>query len=303
MSIAWDMQRRDQTALGVVSNDSPGGNWRKVIGNAYDAWKSDFDSYTLAVIGWLPRTPGDESQRSEHIAFTTAYNALYHSAQALLNMEFLDIQIYAGTRAIFGRPVQQKDYRRSARNVKQWASPKPDLQDAGQSQITKDATTKHIEQPMTWSKNAAPTAAWHAGRMLRDGTKILAVSDAMSLFHVPWCLYLATLTCWAFHHTSPARGRNVTAGDDTGDESSDESDEIVWDPRGEMETLVANMAEMGQRGNTSGVGQRRQTHGLVWTMAEILTEVRWEIVQAGVLVLKGLVPQRLINQYDDPPVD
>ncbi|KAM5349671.1 hypothetical protein ACJ41O_006176 [Fusarium nematophilum] len=307
MSIAWDMQRRDQTSLGVVSGDNPGTNWRKIIGAAYEAWKSDFDAHTLAVTGRLPRSPDDESHRSEHIAFATSYNALYHSAQALLNMEFLDIQIYAGARNILGRPVQQKDYRRSARNVKRWAAAaKGDLTpDAAQHQASKDALAKqNLDPPVTLRKNAANTAAWHAGRMLRDGTKILTGSDAMDLFHVPWCLYLATLTCWAFHHASPARGRNVASADDAvDDESDDEADEMVWDPKGEMETLVAGMAEMSQRGNTSGVRQRRQTNGLVWTMAEILTKVRWEIVQAGVGVLRGLVPQRLINQYDDPPGD
>ncbi|KAI8711589.1 C2H2-type domain-containing protein [Fusarium sp. LHS14.1] len=303
MSIAWDMQRRDQTALGVVSGENPGGHWRKLIGGAYETWKSDFDAYTLAVIGRLPRSSEDESQRSEHIAFATAYNTLYHSAQALLNMEFLDVQIYAGARNILGRPVQQKDYRRSARNVKQWASAakRETSQDFGQTQAAKDALVKqNLEQPTTWGRNSANTAAWHAGRMLRDGTKILTGSDAMSLFHVPWCLYLATLTCWAFHHAGPLRGRSIAPGDEMADESSDESDEMVWDPRGEMEALVTSMAEMGQRDSTSGISQRRQTNGLVWSMAEILTKVRWEIVQTGVKVLRGLVPQRLINQYDDP---
>lgn len=300
MSIAWDMQRRDQTALGVVSDGSPSGNWRTIISSAYDTWKSDFDGYTLGIIGRLPRSSEDESHRSEHIAFATAYNALYHSAQALLHMEFLDIQIYAGARSILGRPVQPKDYRRSARNVRLWASPRRAVQDAVPSQLARDALAKPVEQGTTWGKDAAGTAACHAGRMLRDATKILTGSDAMGLFHVPWCLYLATLTCWAFHHASPSRGRNVSCSEDFENESSDESDEMVWDPRGEMDALVASMSETDQLGNASGASQRRQTAGLVWTMAEILTKVRWEIVQTGVLVLRGLVPQRLINQYDDP---
>lgn len=67
-----------------------------------------------------------------------------------------------------------------------------------------------------------------------------------------------------------------------------------------MEALVAGLSETGQRG-ISGMIQGRQTTGLVWTMAEILTKTRWEIVQTGVLVLRGLVPQRLINQYEDLP--
>lgn len=289
MSIAWDMQRRDQTALGVVS---AGGNWRKILGSAYEAWKSDFDTYTL---DRLPRSEG-EAQRNEHLAFATAYTALYHSAQALLNMEFLDVQIYAGARSILGRPVQQKDYRRSARNVKHWISPNREVRDP-----VKDGRPNDFERPTPWGENAASTAAYHAARILWDRTTILTVPHTMSLFHIPWCLYLATLTCWAFHHASPIRGRTVPSGSG-GDESSDESDEMVWDPRGEMEALVASMAEKGnhEQEKVSGVNQRRQTNGLVWTMAEMLKDVRWEIVQIGVVVLRGLVPQRLINLYDDP---
>lgn len=38
MSIAWDLERRDQTSLGVVSFVG-GVNWRNRLGDAYDLWK------------------------------------------------------------------------------------------------------------------------------------------------------------------------------------------------------------------------------------------------------------------------
>ncbi|KAL7764947.1 hypothetical protein ACKLNR_006092 [Fusarium oxysporum f. sp. zingiberi] len=294
MSIAWDMQRRDQTALGVVDGDGPGSNWRKLIGNAYDAWKEDFDAYITSIISRLQNTPEDQARRSEYVAFATAYNALFHSAQALLHMEFLDIQIYAGARHILGRPVQQKDYRRSAKAVKQWASLVTERPNKDQTSNAEQNTRSH--------KRPASIAAWHAARLLHENTKVLTRSDAMQLFHVPWCLYLATLACWAFCHGQPNRGGILDMEDDA-DDSDDESDEIIWNPRGEMHNLVSRMAQNRPEDMDVKTGQQRQIVGLVWTMAETLSKVRWGILHAGVVVLRGLIPQRLINQYDEPHDD
>lgn len=335
MSIAWDMQRRDQTSLGVINSifSPSGGNnsgrpatssWRYLLSDAYDRWKLDFDTYCTYASSSSPSPsssgPGAAAAAArEWLVFGAAYRSVYHAAQALLHIDFLDIQIYAGARHILGRPVQQQDYIRSSRVVKKWAS-----------------------------SSSSAVAAWHAARMLYDivtankknrfsqlggeessspppssssssaaAAAAAELQDAViqtNLFHVPWCLYLATLTCWAFHHARPGRGRAgrwSSRGDrhreeegSYGGDESDTSDEMVWDPRKEMEALVRNMA-----GNTCGnaaravqnvlAGQdRRGTNGLVWVVADLLSKVRWGIVHAGVVVLRGLVPNRLINQYE-----
>lgn len=293
MSIAWDMQRRDQTALGVNSIVGTV-SWRHLIGRAYTLWKTDFDKFCEN-----SAAAGDADMTAEWKAFAAAYTAIYQAAQALLHMDFLDVQIYAGARHILGRPVQQQDYIRSSRIVKRWAA--------------KD-------------KYHAATAAWHAASMLRD---VLAVGDKESnllgnnsqafavthtnLFHVPWCLYLATLTAWAFHHARPLRkgreprlrtdvegneGNEGSSGDD-----SDFSDEIVWDAQKEMESLIGDMVAWNGEPETIKTllmsQGRKGTHGLVWMVADCLSKVRWGIVHAGVFVLRGLVPARLINQYED----
>lgn len=327
MSIAWDMQRRDQTSLGVINSilSSGGGNnssrpatcsWRHLLSDAYNRWKLDFDTYCTAACSSSPPSLSGPGAAREWLAFGTAYRSVYHAAQALLHMDFLDIQIYAGARHILGRPVQQQDYIRSSRVVKRWASSSSAAAAGGRE------------------KQAAAVAAWHAACMLYDvvtanknNTSQLGESswssssaaetesqDAViqtNLFHVPWCLYLATLTCWAFHHARPSRGkvgrsssRDRYREDESshGDES-DASDEIVWNPQKEMEALVRNMA--GVTGNAASAvknvlsGQdRRGTNGLVWVVADLLSKVRWGIVHAGVVVLRGLVPNRLINQYE-----
>ncbi|KAG8162530.1 hypothetical protein KVR01_008295 [Diaporthe batatas] len=281
MSIAWDMQRRDQTSLGVVSSTGPA-SWKDLLSKAYDRWKADFDSYCHEA-SLAPAKPND-APASEWLAFAAAYRAVYHAAQALLHMDFLDIQIYAGARNILGRPVQQQDYVRSSRVVKRWAS---------------------------GSRERAATAAWHGAGMLRDlmtgdgssdfggsSKPVVESCHLTSLFHVPWCLYLATLSCWAFHHAkSTRRGRleDDNHFDDDGD-VSDGSDEIVWDSNKEMHDLIVTMT--GSVRDVMASQGRKRTNGLVWVVADSLSKVRWGIVHAGMVVLRGLVPMRLINQYE-----
>ncbi|KAJ4390989.1 hypothetical protein N0V93_004588 [Gnomoniopsis smithogilvyi] len=290
MSIAWDMQRRDQTSLGVTSIIGAI-SWRSRLSKAYDRWKVDFDQYcdNAAVGGDIPLTV-------EWKVFAAAYRAVYHAAQALLHMEFLDLQIYAGARHILGRPVQQQDYVRSSRIVKKWA-------------------TKERER--------AAVASWHAASLIyeiaalkeRDQDSLserrrLFTTTYTNLFHVPWCLYLATLTAWAFHHARPLRQSHEAATrahldilQNFSEDEDDSSDEIVWDAQREMEALVKEMASYNgvkdaSSRTLSGQG-RKGTHGLVWVVADLLSTVRWGIVHAGVSVLRGLVPTRLINQYED----
>lgn len=290
MSIAWDMQRRDQTSLGVNSIIGTM-SWRGRLSKAYDRWKVDFDLYCedAAAVG-NPHTT------AEWKAFAAAYRAVYHAAQALLHMDFLDLQIYAGARHILGRPVQQQDYVRSSRIVKRWA---------------------------TRDRERAAVSAWHAANMLyelvavkeRDqhsprGNGQTSVCTHSNLFHVPWCLYLATLTVWAFHHARPSQlnrevpGRShLEIGEISSGDEEDSSDEIVWDAQEEMCSLVKGMA-IGNNAHDSiqetvfSQG-RKGTLGLVWVVADLLSKVRWGIIHAGVSVLRGLVPTRLINQYEN----
>ncbi|KAI0535273.1 fungal-specific transcription factor domain-containing protein [Xylaria digitata] len=278
MSIAWDMQRREQTALGVVLDSNSGDNWRKSLGAAYDTWKLDFDAHCEAAAAHnrcgnesVPR----DNNKEDLSSFATAYNAVYHAAKALLHMDFLDIQIYAGSRHILGRPVLQKDYIRSSQVVKRWAAA---------------ATHNEPSQQQPLSTMCASTASWHAAQLLHEVSESLPNTKTMGLFHVPWCLYLATLTCWAVHHATP--GRNF------GDDSGMNADEIVWDPIGDMRIFISNMAD-GSPNDTIQPNWQRGTTALAWVMADVLTKIRWGIIHSGVSVLRGLVPQRLINQYEE----
>ncbi|KAL7629779.1 hypothetical protein AAE478_001302 [Parahypoxylon ruwenzoriense] len=273
MSIFWDMRRRDQTSLGVIS--SQGGRWQSRLEVAYHAWRADFDDFclrqsalTLAEIG---NASVNKNAKVELDVWRTAYLAVYHAAHVLLHSEFLDIQIFAGARHILGKAVRGSDFIRSEKIVKRWG-----ITRTGRDSDKTDESTD------------AASAAWHAALLLQTASQTLVDFDSMGLFHVPWCLYLATLTIWTFHHTG-----TKALGSGPEDDS-----ELVWDAQAEMRAVVDSMVEVGTEGLPEVQGLKR-TGGLVWVMAEVLGKVRWGIVHAGVTVLKGLVPWRLIGHFDD----
>ncbi|KAI1463007.1 fungal-specific transcription factor domain-containing protein [Daldinia caldariorum] len=279
MSIFWDMRRRDQTSLGVISPQA--GGWQRRLGNAYDEWKVDFDNFCLRLedvtFAEIRKGTVPENAQAELDVWRAAYISIYHAAHTLLHSEFLDIQIFAGARHILGRSVQRTDFIRSEKVIKRWAT----------------GYTVPGSENSDGSADAV-AAVWHAAQLLQSASQTLVDFDSTGLFHVPWCLYLATLTVWAFHHTS----RNGTKG--SGLRPEDDS-ELVWDAQAEMRVLIDSMVEAGIQGLLEIQGLKR-TSGLVWVMAEVLSKVRWGIVHAGVTVLKGLIPWRLIGKFDDTSI-
>lgn len=258
------------------SNPTNQAKWQDRLAHSYDAWKADFDTYCMNMSFSLD-TP---SRKAEFLRFSTATIAIYHAAHITLNVEILDLQIYAGARHIIGRPVTRADYDRSRRVVKDWARP--------------------------GGSTPAAKAAWHAAHLLRDGILNLDNWDVNNAFHYPWCLYVATLTCWAFHfatssnktqeNTQPStRGTHRNGVNSRSDGEVD--DGIVWHAKSEMNALVSSMTS-GTPENLWRVIGRYTTSGLTAVMAKHLSNVRWAVVHEGMKVLRGLVPERSINEYE-----
>lgn len=293
LSIFWDMRRRDQTSLGVISSPhSPGGRWQTRLSAAYRAWRVDFDAFCLRqadlTLDAVGRGAAPDYAGAELDVWRAAYAAVYHAAHILLRCEFIDTQIFAGARHILGRAVQKSDFVRSEKVVKRWAAAAGRSGQRRRRDSVDDSPDGGDDSDNDDADDAA-TAAWHAALLLQTASQTLVDFDSMGLFHVPWCWYLATLTIWAFHHA----GAKVAGGGSPEDDS-----ELVWDAQAEMRAVVDAMVQAGADGLPGMQGLKR-TGGLVWVMAEVLKKVRWGIVHAGVTVLKGLVPWRTIGQFDD----
>ncbi|PVI01568.1 hypothetical protein DM02DRAFT_590845, partial [Periconia macrospinosa] len=181
MSIAWDMQRRDQTALGVLdTNKNVLGNWQSRLASSYRAWYTDYQTFCSTYLSHFPPLLSQHPVATEFHAHIASLSTLYHAAHILLHTPFLDLQIYAGARHILGRPVARADYARSQRAVKTWVSRHP---------------------------REAHDAVWHAASLVRCGIdcgsghlKSEVVSGAR-LWHLPWTVYLGTLVVWGVGYT------------------------------------------------------------------------------------------------------
>lgn len=206
-------------------------------------------------------------RRAEFTRFSTATIAIYHAAYITLNVEILDLQIYASARHIVGRPVFPEDFNRSRRVLKEWAKPNGD--------------------------GRAAKAVWHAAQLLKDGIMKLENWDVDSAFHYPWCLYLASLTCWAFHFA------NVLDTSATSVERSCQQVNIVSTPKvgegerdlkeskAEMIALVSHLAT-AVPSVLWGILDKKSTSGLMIVMAAHLGNIRWSVVHEAMKVLKGL---------------
>jgi hypothetical protein len=239
--------------------------WSDRLAQCYDTWKADFDNHSMNMMLSLNDNP---SRRAEFTRFSTATIAIYHAAYITLSVEILDLQIYAGARHIIGRPVFSEDFNRSRRVLKEWAKP------GGSTQAAK--------------------AVWHAAQLLKDGIMKLENWDVDSAFHYPWCLYLASLTCWAFHFANvfdtslvPVQRRSPQVDvEDAAEIPGRDGD--LWDSKAEMNALVSHLASATPE-TLWQILDKRSTSGLTRVMASHLGNIRWSVVHEAMKVLKGLI--------------
>ncbi|KAH7357364.1 fungal-specific transcription factor domain-containing protein [Pyrenochaeta sp. MPI-SDFR-AT-0127] len=277
MSVAWDMQRRDQTSLGVIDTN-PLGNWQSRLAASYTAWYRDYEIFCNQYLSRLASS--DHVLAREFQVSRTATLALYHAAHILLHTPFLDLQIYAGARHILGRPVARNDYIRSQRVIKKWVA--ENLKEAG-------------------------NAVWHAAAIVSEGVDILdgelGSNDVGGgrLWHHPWAIYLGTLVVWGVWYARPVppSANQLPAHV----QFLDDEDEIIWDPSAEMRVLLdtihksepEKVLEIGYAGGIAGGLGKRGTNGLAAVVSRCLSKVRWAVVHDGMMVLRGLVQWRLVG--------
>jgi hypothetical protein len=252
MSIASDLKGLDQTTLGA-ENPNLVGAWKSRVGRLYDLWKADFDTDLMSLK--LDQCP-DQRQLT---GLRTACHATYHAAQLALNVEILDLQIYARAPHILGRAVTTPDFERAQRNMTRWVN----------------------DDPISAAK-----AARHASLILQDAVMNMHDWDDSDLFHYPWCLYLATLTCWAFHFRERA---TIDAPFSTNpDPTQDGENGNPLAAKNEMTTLVVSMTACNTLEDLSALAGKFDTSGLTTVMAQQLAGVEWVVVRDAMDVLAGL---------------
>ncbi|KAJ5585255.1 uncharacterized protein N7459_005055 [Penicillium hispanicum] len=234
MSVSADLKRRDQTTLRSETPERVGA-WTPRMSRSYDLWKVDFDADCLAM---------KLAQTADPRRFTglkMAAYAFYHAACLALNVEVLDLQVVAGATQILGRTITPTDQSRSQRNILKW------LHD---------------------DSAASSNAARHASHLLQDAVLSLHDWDHTDAFHFPWCLYLATLTCWIFHRgMDPPSEHRITT---------------------DLSSLIVMMTNCPSVTELAALSGKYDPKPLAAAMAQQLATVRWAVVHDAMKVLVGL---------------
>ncbi|GJP88342.1 C2H2 finger domain transcription factor [Aspergillus niger] len=252
MSVSADLKRRDQTTLRAETPERVGA-WTRRMGRSYDLWKVDFDADCLAMKLNFGQHPGEDvagSRRGGGVftGLKMAACALYRAAWLALQVEILDLQVAAGAGRILGRTVTEGDRERSRRGLKKW---------------------------LLGGGEGALGAARQAAKLLEEAVLSLHDWEQTDAFHFPWCLYLATLTCWAFHGGVGGEGQG--GGERPGER-------VTTD----LASLIVAMTTCGSLGDMAALGGKYDTRGLVRTMAQQLATVRWAVVHDAMKVLVNL---------------
>ncbi|KAJ4371998.1 hypothetical protein N0V83_003771 [Neocucurbitaria cava] len=267
--------------VSCVIDTNPLGNWQHRLATSYTTWHTDYTDFCTYYLSRLPSP--DHFLAKEFQVSRTATLALYHAAHILLHTPFLDLQIYAGSRHILGRPVARNDYARSQRVVKKWVA--ENLKEAGK-------------------------AVYHAAALVSDGVHILdgelSSHDVGGgrLWHHPWAVYLGTLVVWGVWYARPIPPPSHSHSSSTDyhqlpahlQHLDDDEDEIIWDPAAEMKALLdtilkssepEKLLEVGYKGGIAGGMGKRGTNGLAAVVSRCLSKVRWAVVHDGMMVLRG----------------
>ncbi|GLA06233.1 hypothetical protein AnigIFM60653_006759 [Aspergillus niger] len=252
MSVSADLKRRDQTTLRAETPERVGA-WTRRMGRSYDLWKVDFDADCLAMKLNFGQHPGEDVAGSRRggglfTGLKMAACALYRAAWLALQVEILDLQVAAGAGRILGRTVTEGDRERSRRGLK---------------------------KRLLGGGEGALGAARQAAKLLEEAVLSLHDWEQTDAFHFPWCLYLATLTCWAFHGGVGGEGQG--GGERPGER-------VTTD----LASLIVAMTTCGSLGDMAALGGKYDTRGLVRTMAQQLATVRWAVVHDAMKVLVNL---------------
>jgi hypothetical protein len=237
---------------------------REQMAYALSSWKAKYEAFAMDAL----RDMATEHERGQFLRDNTGLYALYHTAHIVINCEIRHLQVAAGAKAIFGHLVTPSDFQDSCNWVREW---------------------------LHSSSDSAGRAAWHAALLFREGMLGLKNWDVHGVFHYPWCLYIATLTLWVFHHfgaeamDSSDEEHAATTRAHVCDHKSTPAriEDIQKRSRSSMNHLVATMASVTPAYMNVLMG-KCCTHGLTIEMAKFLRSIRWTAAYEAMKVLEGL---------------
>ncbi|CBQ70847.1 related to C2H2 zinc finger protein [Sporisorium reilianum SRZ2] len=240
MSIAYDLQWKQNVLLGAESSpggskggDSAIGNWKDRLSAAYSSLQARMD---IAYI----KADEESSTRLIH----RATPSLVTAAQIALFADIIDIQIYAGLPSVLGRFIDRVTFNTSRRSVKEWARTsdgrtavwyavnflRTSLLGTGTESYGTIQTFRSGPASAAVADEARDAEATPPYPGLRDreaGTNIIGGASAVrkasdretgldEVLHHRWCQYLCALVIWAYGHALTIPRAGAAAGGEAG---------------------------------------------------------------------------------------
>jgi hypothetical protein len=216
---------------------------------------------------------------------------LYRIANVTLHTSILDLQILAGLPRLMGKPVKSETSLNVVLRLStSWAS--------------SEGATKAVQHALKllnetlFSKSGPDYLNWRSQRIRAQGGDYGHLRQDYALdgvLHGKWCLYLATLTLWAWgivtsNNVSSDGSVSMNGMNNFGSaikmEDSDnkygsylETDEITAWHHGQFYLRSMSRAST-ERNSLLTCPTRAETRGLVITVRNILMDERWELRMA-----------------------
>lgn len=268
MGIAWDMQRRDQTSLNFQIDPA---QWKLKLNKAYDHWKNDFDKFSRKIMLKISTNFENTTNKTFFVKYLTTNNAMYHTAVLCLWTNLIDLQIFAGSKVILGMSVNESTYLKSKRQLTEWV----------------------------YQIGISDKAVMNAAQLLRCGLTNLENWQVDGTFHYPWCLYLASLTCWCFFKILKDQSggkpdsKEVSATPLPVDEQQKGIDGIIEPIIIDSKTSMRKFVSLVTSGTPDEIRSMKNIYsrdltGMVDEVANHLMSIRWAIIYEAFKVLKGL---------------
>jgi hypothetical protein len=297
ISVAWHMQQKSQGSLGStimtwtsnfsgVSTSSHSRATSPTPNSTREYWKLVLERSLNA---WRNSMHGNSTANPSTVKFNRSSMTLYRIAHVTLYTNIIDLQILAGLPKIMGKPVKQ-DLATTVwiRMSSSWA---------GSEGAAK--AVQHALKLLNETLFSRPSLDYLTSRQQRPGNldgsygQFQRMDHALDgVMHGKWCLYLATLTLWAWgvvtsndssREGSVAMNGMSTFGSNVKMEDSEMvsfgeysvDDEVTAWHHAHM--YLQKMGAVTDRNALSTMAMRTETRGLVITIRNLLANERWEL--------------------------
>lgn len=295
-SVTWHLQQKALGSLGshsdrnmingagVTTNTaSRAGSPSPKSSRERDHWKLSIER---ALNAWRSSTQGTNTANPSIARFNRSSMTLYRIANITLHTKIVDLQVLAGLPKIMGKPVKDDmSINALLRMSTSWAN------SDGAAKSVLHALKLLTETVFKLGYDYLASRQ-HGGQDGHFGHFQRMDFALDGILHGKWCLYLATLTLWAWGvvtANNPSREGSVSMngmsaytqsvkledGDLNFSSYTDDDQVTAWHHA--QHYLKCMMAVANERNGLATVPARTETRGLIIIMRNLLMNERWEL--------------------------